>query len=452
MMSIDRPRWPATRLARSTLAALLGIACLAPAATGQSAQPVVLVHGFNSNGDTWTSAAARLRQEFNATTTQPTLPWGHDFGDQANRLRGSLAWAPWAYPDTTVLVGHSNGGLISREANRQGQPVKAVITVGTLHGGAPLAATFGVLPPWGGFIAAVNFDPIYYYMYWLGDWNWISWIASSQAAVMSATGAFMAGYGSFILTQAISGALPDMSPGSPFLDRLNAQENINREAGSIPVRVGIQSYVNDPFYGIMFQGLLGANGSADYLTAIQYSSIFWDLVAFEYYSSFWFDWEDPWAWDKAIGAFLWLNAAYTTASIDPVWCSLAGISVANGCEPSDGIVPLRNQYYPGGQNYTVRGPAHTDETSSRTTVDQLVSVLRYSVGVGAPVYVPPPTYEPPPYEPPPTEPCYDHRLICEQPAYSMSGGQLKPLTAVSGNPNPAKPARPAVRRPGNPRR
>ncbi len=228
------------RLMLATIVAIMS-PCIASPAAAQSPQPIVLMHGFNSSGETWASAAARLRQEFNATTTQPTCPWGHDLGDQANRLRGTLASAPWAYPDTTVLVGHSNGGLISREASRQGQPMKAVVTLGTLHRGAPLAASFGVLPPWGGFVAAINAEPVYYYLWWLRDYNWISWIAGSQAAVMSATGTVIAGYGSYILTQAISGALPDMSPGSPFLDQLNAQGNLDREARSIPVRLGIQS-------------------------------------------------------------------------------------------------------------------------------------------------------------------------------------------------------------------
>jgi pimeloyl-ACP methyl ester carboxylesterase len=398
----------ATPWSPALVASMLCLA-LSTATLAQEPQPIVLVHGFISDGSTWASAEARLRGEFNVRPTRPTLPWGHAFNDQTQVLRSSVAAAPWAYPDTTVFVGHSNGGLISRELNRQGQPMKAIVTVGTLHQGAPLALTMGVLPAWGGFIFAENASPIYYYLWWLGDYNWISWIASSQAAVMASAGAFMTGFGSWVLDRAMFGALPDMQPGSDFLsNRVNTPGNLAREAASIPARVGIQSYLDNSFYGVMFHGILGSGGGADVLTAIQYSSIIWDFIAFDYYSSFWWSWDDPWAWDKAMGAYLWLNAAYTTAAIDPVWCVLAGVATPYGCEPSDGIVPLRNQYYPGGQNYTVRGPAHTDETSSRTTLDQLSFVLRYSVGVGAPVYVPPPPYEPPPYEPP----CAAAMIVC----------------------------------------
>ena len=44
------------------------------------------------------------------------------------------------FPDTTIDVGHSNGGVVSRDANRAGRNFKGIITVGTPHQGAGIAA------------------------------------------------------------------------------------------------------------------------------------------------------------------------------------------------------------------------------------------------------------------------------------------------------------------------
>jgi hypothetical protein len=406
-------------------------------ATAQAPQPVVMVHGFISSGETWTTAAARLHSEFNVTTTQPNLVWGDGFVSQTSVLRSGLS----GFPDTTVFVGHSNGGLISREAHRQGQGAKAIVTIGTLHQGAPLAGHVDYIPAWGGFVFAMNFSPVYYYLWYMGDYNWISWIAGSQAAVMAATGAFMVGYSGMVLDHAGSGALPDMTPGSNFLDgRVNTAASLANEAATLPVRVGIQSYTDNPYFGIMFHGLLGSGGGGDFMTYLQYSSIVWDLIAYDYYSAYWWDYYDWNAWDLAMGAYLWLDAAYTTAAIDPVWCSLAGVLTPTGCEPSDGIVPLRNQYYPGGINYTVRGPAHTDETSSNTTVDQLVRTLRYDVGIAA---APPPPPPPDPIDPgigcTYSSGVSANMIVAPICPYGAPAGQVQPLSPSSpGGATPTK--------------
>jgi pimeloyl-ACP methyl ester carboxylesterase len=336
-----------------------------------SEQPAVFVHGFRSEGSTWAQAADRLARDYVARASRPTLDWRQRFATQASALRSATSSSS-LFPDTTILIGHSNGGLVSREANRQSRPAKGIITVGTLHQGAPIAANINVVGSWGNNVYYFNARPVWHYAWF---WDWVSWYASWYSRQMAYVGASMFGATTYIGIDPNQPVLGDMVPGSYFLtNSVNSAANLSREAAQLRQRVGIGSRTYDNL-GIMWSGLVPDNWS--YFTGLQYSAIWWQVFAFEYYYSYW-NWWDPDYWWKWTGSWLWLDAASVNLAIDPVWCVLLGAWSTNGCTANDGIVPLSSQRYPGtgAKNYDIVGPAHQEETRSPRFYDD---ALRFTM-------------------------------------------------------------------------
>src|SRR4030095_13628287 len=83
------------------------------AATGAAGQdvPAVFIHGLASSGATWQAAADPLQARVSISPYRPDLNWRSTFESQAGNLQGALGWLP----DSTVAVGHSNGGLVARQ-------------------------------------------------------------------------------------------------------------------------------------------------------------------------------------------------------------------------------------------------------------------------------------------------------------------------------------------------
>ena len=120
-----------SRLLRSVLicAALVS----ASPVFAQTPTPVVLVHGWNSDGTTWNSTAGLLSSTGNYSPYAVNLDWSESLYPQATVVASAPGFGP-----SGVLVGHSQGGLVSRLASRSG-PVFGIITIGSPHNGAPIA-------------------------------------------------------------------------------------------------------------------------------------------------------------------------------------------------------------------------------------------------------------------------------------------------------------------------
>lgn len=117
-----------------------------------SGMTVVLQHGFFSDGRTWGRMRPWLKQDMVLSNIETmTTYWPNLYEDQAAELHRDIADS--ISPQGAVLIGHSNGGMISRSLARnpnignERQPtgyvtpanVKGVITIGTPHWGAPAA-------------------------------------------------------------------------------------------------------------------------------------------------------------------------------------------------------------------------------------------------------------------------------------------------------------------------
>lgn len=192
-----------------------------------SGQNVVFQHGIFSGPHTWNRMDPWLSSEFRfGAKLKPDTGSESGLGVQASRLQTHIDNSGQS---AFLLVGHSQGGLISREVAKryvaagQAHKVTGVITIGTPHHGANLAMRlFGNC--WSKYASAGC---------WIADQ-----IVGAAIPVVTR----------YALDQTVP-ASGDLRPGSPFIHQLNG--------GPEPfTRVGIQSYADKRF---VLMRLLGDN-------------------------------------------------------------------------------------------------------------------------------------------------------------------------------------------------
>lgn len=122
---------------RASLRVLVASSAIAVGAAVAGAQraPTVMAHGIRSDANAWTETGSALAATLPLRVVRPSLPWRVLLTEQAGLLRDRLT----TEPDTSFAIGHSNGGLVLRQAARDGRRFKALATVGSANSGAPLA-------------------------------------------------------------------------------------------------------------------------------------------------------------------------------------------------------------------------------------------------------------------------------------------------------------------------
>jgi hypothetical protein len=111
-------------------------------AANGGATGIVLQHGFFSSAQTWGRMANWLHSEVRSSgIVAKSTAWAQTYESQAGELSDIVGGSFGSSP--VVLVGHSNGGLISRYLAEQQFPSQAnvagVIAIGSPHWGTPLA-------------------------------------------------------------------------------------------------------------------------------------------------------------------------------------------------------------------------------------------------------------------------------------------------------------------------
>lgn len=106
---------------------------------------VVLVHGLGSHEAMWSRSYLHVARESGVTPLTVRYTTGQSIADSGRELAGLLERLVTNWPvavERLVLVGHSMGGLVIREALAAGGPwvglTTDVVTLGTPHAGAPL--------------------------------------------------------------------------------------------------------------------------------------------------------------------------------------------------------------------------------------------------------------------------------------------------------------------------
>ena len=243
---VPQPSAPADR--RPAMTRLILVIVIALSTVGHAAaqdRPVIFVHGFGSSGETWSGAASRLQTSLAIQPATPSLNARALYESQADDLQ----WQSGGLGSDAVAVGHSNGGLVARQWNRQ-HPLAGVITVGTPHGGAPLVRN---LSAYAGFnwelVWSVN-DVFRSFGQACCNWQWILSMYSNVwqlAADMAASS--VPEIASAVAVNAAFPVTPEMAPGSSFLASINSSGNLTREVAAIPVRVGIVSTAYNFYWG-----------------------------------------------------------------------------------------------------------------------------------------------------------------------------------------------------------
>jgi pimeloyl-ACP methyl ester carboxylesterase len=320
---------------RRLLAVLLTCTLTVPLAAQE--RPTVFVHGFNGSPGTWQPAADRLASVLSISPYVPSIPWADAFETQAGRLNAQLG----ALPNSTITIGHSNGGVVSRAWSAQ-HPLSAVLTVGSPQQGAPIVnkvlsalnfhqnlynsasaafTAFGVQPnDWWSFYAYVELALVL-----TQQWSWRTYFQIAGLGLL-------AGHP----------VIPQMAVGSSFLSNLNSPGNLAREAATIAGRAGLV-YSLDRYWQAGPIRLFDP-ASVAALEAVG------SYLTFTYPTNLQAQW-------IAVQLF---RVASGLRQIDPLWCWAVTDDVSCNT-PHDGIVPVTRQVYPGANNLFIQGPSHLYE-------------------------------------------------------------------------------------------
>lgn len=207
-----------------------------------SQQPLVLIHGLNSDASTWNVASQRLLQDENVTITTPTLSSLTTYENQASSLLAQIN----GVPGNAIAIGHSNGGIVARQAAADGRSWSGIITIAGPHGGAPLAANvmnYLLFEDAENMAANVTAPFAFYSQFYPDDWGWelgeyagyFLWtVAAAMPGIAAAEG--------YALENTV---VPEMEPGY-LVQTVNSQANLNREAAVIPPAHRYHIHRGDP--------------------------------------------------------------------------------------------------------------------------------------------------------------------------------------------------------------
>ena len=326
---------------------------------------ITYVHGILSDGAAWGSGPSgqgligEIRCELRiASESAPTLTTDGT-GRHTEQATQLLSHVQGLETSDRIFVAHSQGGLISRRVaqstwGRQAGKVRAVVTTGTPHTGAPIANTLNPGPGTNAFVNAFSGATGAFSVCRISDCGWV------KGGLLALRDGFLAGVYS-------SPAMSDLKPGSQAIRAISVTESFPRYGiqHAIPKRWAIAQVGGDLTY---------SNDGVRTREIVR--NVFHIAVAAAVVSgivSFFAPWAAPYA---AAAAFV----ASTLNSTDRWWTR---ITVGN--DQGDGVVPYASQVYPRATfNYRAPNPvSHTAEVDTRRSALSVRDVLRDRVGVSS---------------------------------------------------------------------
>ncbi len=394
--------------ARLTVLVLLTqlVALAAPPLAAAQDVPVVFVHGIFSSGQSWRATADRLATVLQIQAHVAELPSTSRFETQVATLDGQMG----GLPANTIAVGHSQGGLISREWSRS-RPVRGILTMGTPHGGSQLSARG---------LDLIHFNLLVYNVAGLagaydGD-SEFAWVTAAIAGHLAQTQllswSVAASIASSVAVATFVPVAPQLAPGSAFLTSLNSAGNLSREASAIGKRVGLVYTANDYWRAGVAVALAPDNREWAWWVMQVMPPVFDFVAAYldAHYS--------PTNLLARLAAARLRDLAGLTRDMDPMWCW--AVTGDRMCRiPHDGVVAVPDQIYPYGLNFMVSGPAHIQE--KQRSDSEIRSVLTGVMGVPARGAAPPP---PPPGGPGPGSLTSGQRLLPGNELWSADGSAV----------------------------
>lgn len=322
---------------------------------------LVFVHGINSEGTRWghesngSGVRGRSHCEMRVHESESINFTNRGFQshiDQQNQLVAAIQNL-----DTRrhILIGHSQGGLISRRAARalytpsQGDlnPIRGVVTIGTPHQGALIAqnAPSTVLAPIAGGI-----------------------VRGAVCRIVPTCNALRSGIQSAIQTYLAAGAgggtdaMRDLKPMSSAIQTVNSQPEY------FP-RFGIQHYVGQRWIFARVAGDTnqedGGPAYVDAMNKIEAAAI----------ASLLLSWWPP----AAVASVVLTRFMFVAYSTNVAWRHLT----AGSEDRSDGIVQGSSQVYPGAvlNREALNPTSHTGEMNTRRSYDEVEFILTNQLNV-----------------------------------------------------------------------
>lgn len=334
-------------------------------------QNVAFVHGFASSSSTWNRMVGWLNQDFLfGTEAVPSLTWYNTLSSQGTALIDDINSAGGA---NYILIGHSQGGVISRYAAQQYQnqnpplnppAVKGVVTLDSPHQGLPLAIV-GSDAIAGGFQAIAN-----------SLWDTTGCITPYDNFVCYMAALAYEG-GPVVAADWVSSnsSVGDLTPGSPFLTRLNGTTENFIQAGIVsntPMRWNEMRLLDNAFFG--WAGCNYPDAGCGERAIATYTGYTYDVVEADFLFCIFMELIDSDdAADWAAYADYFLNIMIGMDVMDAFWNA-----IVSGFSASDAIVPASSQNYPysSAVQYPIYGAdSHTGATRSTYVHPVLDSIL-----------------------------------------------------------------------------
>ena len=264
-------------------------------------------------------------------------------------------------------------------------PVTGIITVGTPHGGAPIAAHETAIREMGVFASVAAFTvaqayltkqdlmPYEEYIYW----DLRSDIRYALAGLAATGTAALTVFTQQTIDKFLNGqpALADLNDTNAFLTALNSPANLAREAAVVPARIGIVSDAGqyDPWVGPF--ALLTESPVEAYSLMTNVTVPGWYLFDYGYLLLVEANPQTPWWSADVAGAIAAIQLGQSLVDLPYTYCNWVG-----GCVDGMGdfIVPFSRQLYPGADLNQViyYGPTHGRETRDPLVWDE----VRFHVG------------------------------------------------------------------------
>ncbi|MDB4880672.1 MAG: Palmitoyl protein thioesterase [Gemmatimonadetes bacterium] len=151
-----------------------------------------------------------------------SLGWSKSYEEQADQLGERFTDDLIARPGTYVLIGHSNGGRVSRymAQNRGGANVRGVVTVSSPHAGAYLANIGQTI------LTAAVAVPIAHQLFGCDIAS--TYICSQGAGMAASIGAVVGPY----MLQGIIPVTKQTGTNAPFIDTINSRGDVVPTAGA----------------------------------------------------------------------------------------------------------------------------------------------------------------------------------------------------------------------------
>lgn len=331
---------------------------------------ITYVHGILATGAAWGNATAGTAPQGGVSgpvrcalqignESAPTLTT-NGTGSHAQQASELLSHVQGLSRSRTIFVAHSQGGLISRRVAQtpwgtDPNHVRAIVTTGTPHRGAPIANTLSPSPLLQGAVRAFTAGATgRFSVCKFGD---CVLVRSGLEALQN--GLLSVGVG--------TPAMRDLRPGSSAIAEVN-----NGEEGNLP-RFGIQHTIRTRWAVAQVAGDFLASNSGERaravvrdVHAIAVATAFIGGVA-----SIFVPWVAPIA---AAAAYV----AVTLNVADLLWTR---ITVGN--DQGDGVVQYQSQLYPDATfNYRALNPvSHTGEIDTKTSSLSISRVLEQNAGV-----------------------------------------------------------------------